>query len=229
MRLAGTCVPPPAAAEPSLYDRRVAEPLPSDAPDRGGSKSARTRERLLDAAATVLAEKGFSGTKLGDIAELARVRAPAIYYYYPSREDLIEEVMYVGAAAMRARLVEALAALPAGATPADRVATAVETHLRNELEISDYSKAIVRNGNQLPEPVGRRALAEIAAYNEIWRGLVAELGAAGQLRADVDPAVGRMIVLGALNWAVEWWRPDRGPIEDVIATAQSMVLHALRP
>jgi len=193
------------------------------------AKSARTRRRLLDAAATVLSRKGFAGTRLSDIAEQAHVQAPAIYYYYPSREDLIEEVMYVGAAAMRTHLVAALEALPPSAGPVERIGAAVEAHLRHELEISAYSTAIIRNANQLPEPVSRRALAEVAAYNDVWRVLVAELAAAGELRADVDPAVGRMMVLGALNWAAEWWDPAGGPLDDVIRTAQSMVLHSLRP
>ncbi|MDT7772733.1 MAG: hypothetical protein QOC67_1657, partial [Pseudonocardiales bacterium] len=77
--------------------------------------------------------------------------------------------------------------------------------------------------------VSRRALAEIAAYNDVWRGLVADLAAIGQLRADVEPATGRMLVLGALNWTAEWWDPSRGPLSELIRTAQSMVLHALRP
>lgn len=198
-------------------------------PVGAGSKSARTRERLLDAAAGVLSRKGFAGTRLSDIAEQAQVQAPAIYYYYSSREDLIEEVMYVGATAMRTNLLEVLAALPPGTKPADRIAAAVEAHLRHELEISEYSTAIIRNANQLPENVSRRALAEVGAYNDIWRGLIAELAAAGQLRSDVDAAVARMLVLGALNWAAEWWSPERGPLEETISTAQSMVLHALRP
>lgn len=192
------------------------------------TKSARTRRRLLDAAASVLSEKGFSGTRLSDVAEKARVQAPAIYYYYPSREDLIEEVVFVGAAAMRAHLAEALEAA-ADRPPAARIAAAVEAHLRNELQLSDYSRAMIRNANQLPEHVSRRALAEVAAYNDLWRTLVAELAAAGQLREDIDPSAARMLVLGALNWAAEWWNPERGSIEDVIRTAQSMVLHALRP
>jgi AcrR family transcriptional regulator len=194
----------------------------------GGSKSARTRERLLDAAAKVLSNKGFAGTRLADIAEQAHVQAPAIYYYYASREDLIEEVMYVGAAAMRTHLVEALAALPADSTPERRIEVAVEAHLRHELELSEYSTAIIRNANQLPENVSRRALAEVAAYNDLWRGLIADLAAAGRLRADVDQAAGRMLVLGALNWAAEWWDPDRAPLDQTIRTAQSMILHALR-
>jgi TetR/AcrR family transcriptional regulator, cholesterol catabolism regulator len=192
------------------------------------TKSGRTRERLLDAAAAVLSRKGFSGTRLSDIAEQAQLQTPAIYYYYPSREDLIEEVMYVGAAAMREHLETTLAALPADTTPAERIAAAVEAHLRNELQISDYSQAIIRNSNQLPEAVSRRAMAEVSAYNDIWRRLIEELAEAGQLRPDVTPSVARMLVLGAINWATEWWDPEQGPIEPLISTAQSMVLHSLR-
>lgn len=206
--------------------RRAADS--SEAAEASETKSARTRERLLDAAAEVLSRKGFAGTRLSDIAQQAQVRAPAIYYYYPSREDLIEEVMYVGAAAMRSQLRDALEAAT-DEDPESRIAIAVDVHLRHELQLSHYTKAMIRNANQLPTHLGRRSLDEVGAYNTMWRGLIADLAAAGQLRADLDPGAARMLVLGALNWAGEWWDPDKGPIELVIATAQSMVLHALRP
>lgn len=200
-----------------------------DEADSAATKSARTHARLLDAAAAVLAEKGFAGTRLTDIAERAQIQAPAIYYYYPSREHLIEAVVRSGAASMRAYLERTLDGLPAAATPTDRIAAAVEAHLRHELELSDYARAVVRNANQIPDEFRRAAITEIGGYYEIWRGLIEDMRVAGQLRADVDPSVGRMIVLGSLNWTVEWWDAERGPIEQVIAVAQSMVLHALRP
>ncbi|MFC5995016.1 TetR/AcrR family transcriptional regulator [Pseudonocardia hispaniensis] len=212
--------------------RKTAPPPDDDQPTDGeaaATKSARTRQRLLDSAAAVLARKGFAGTRLSDIAAQAQVQAPAIYYYYPSREDLIEEVMTTGASAIRNNLEKTLAELPDGTPPAARIAAAVEAHLRLELEISDYAKAITRNANQLPPSLSKRAKAEVTAYYELWRGLIEDLAAAQQLREDVDPSVGRMIVLGALNWTAEWWRPERGSLEDVIRTTQSMVLHALRP
>jgi len=43
------------------------------------SKSARTRKRILDAAAYVLSRKGYAGTRLSDVAELAKLQTPAIY------------------------------------------------------------------------------------------------------------------------------------------------------
>jgi TetR/AcrR family transcriptional regulator, cholesterol catabolism regulator len=36
-----------------------------------------------------------------------------------------------------------------------------------------------------------------------------------------------MLVLGALNWAAEWWNPRRGSLEVVVRTAQSLVRHGL--
>ena len=39
----------------------------------------------------------------------------------------------------------------------------------------------------------------------------------------------RMLVLGALNWAAEWWNPRRGSLDAVVRTAQSLVRHGLGP
>jgi hypothetical protein len=36
-----------------------------------------------------------------------------------------------------------------------------------------------------------------------------------------------MMVLGALNWAAEWWNPRRGSLDTVVRTAQSIVRHGL--
>jgi AcrR family transcriptional regulator len=103
--------------------------------DETDSKSARTRVRILDAAAHVLSVKGYAGTRLSDVAEYAEIQAPAIYYYFPSREDLIEEVMFSGIADMRKHLLEVLAALPPESAPLDRIMAAVDAHLRHELEL----------------------------------------------------------------------------------------------
>jgi AcrR family transcriptional regulator len=191
------------------------------------SKSARTRQRILDAAAHVLSRKGYAGTRLTDVAEQANVQAPAIYYYFPSREDLIEEVMWSGIAAMREHLSRVLAALPAGADPLDRIDAAVEAHLRYCLEISDYTTASIRNAGQVPESVRIRYSAEAAKYGDTWRKLLQDAGHAGLLRPGLDPVTARMMVLGALNWSAEWWNPRRGSLDTVVRTAQSLVRHGL--
>jgi len=193
------------------------------------SKSARTRTRILDAAAHVLSIKGYAGMRLSDVAEYAEIQAPAIYYYFPSREDLIEEVMWAGIADMRDHFLEVLAGAPAEASPMDKIMMGVEAHLRHELEISDYTTASIRNAGQLPENIRKRQIAEEARYGEVWKKLFKQAAAAGEIRADLDLYIAQMLVFGALNWTAEWWNPKRGSLETVVAMAQSFVREGLSP
>ena len=191
------------------------------------TKSARTRVRILDAAAKVLSRKGYGGMRLSDVAQVADLQAPAIYYYFDSREDLIEEVMWVGIADMREHLTRVLDALPPGTPAMDRILVAAEAHLRHELEISDYATASIRNAGQVPDKIRKRQLAEEARYGEIWRDLMSSAAAEGTLRADLDPYIAQMLVLGSLNWTAEWWSPKRGKVDLVVANAKSFIRHAI--
>ncbi|WP_051111650.1 TetR/AcrR family transcriptional regulator [Sciscionella marina] len=191
--------------------------------DEHSSKSARTRQRILDAAAHVLSRKGYAGTRLTDVADVAEIQAPAIYYYFPSREDLIEEVMWSGIASMGEHVQAQLDALPSDTDPLDRIDAAVEEHLRYQLEISDYTTAAIRNAGQIPDSIRVRYTAEANRYGDIWRKLFRDAKRSGQLRGDLDQRAARMLVMGALNWAAEWWNPRRGSLDHVIRTAKSLV------
>jgi AcrR family transcriptional regulator len=193
------------------------------------SKSARTRARILDAAAHVLSIKGYAGTRLADVAEYAEIQAPAIYYYFPSRDELIEEVMFCGIADMRKHLLEVLDALPPETSPLDRIMAAVEAHLRHELELSDYTTASIRNSGQVPDRLRTRQLDEEAAYGAIWRRLFDDAAADGQLRSDLDPRIAQLLVLGSLNWTAEWWNPRRSSLDLIVKNAQSLVRAGLSP
>ena len=206
-------------AAPSAHAKQANRQMPV--------KSAQTRRRVLDAAAKILAAKGFAGTRLSDIADEAELRAPAIYYYFRSREDLVEEVMWVGNKGTREYVVKTLDALDPATSPLDRILVAVKAHLEHILGISDYAKAATRNGLQLPQGMRARQIAEQAEYSRIWRGLLADAADAGQLREGLDPYAARMLIIGALNWAPEWWDIKRGSLESLIHSAQDLVRHAL--
>lgn len=186
-----------------------------------------TRARILAAAARALSVKGYSKTHLADIAEFAELQPPAVYYYFSSREELISAVMREGQRMVREHVLARMALLPVDATPAARVAAAVEAHLRLELELSDFASAVTRNAGQLPASIRTELDVESEAFHDVWRGILAEAAADGSLRTGLDASIGRMLVIGALNWATDWWREDLVPLDTVIGTAQSLVDAAL--
>jgi AcrR family transcriptional regulator len=196
---------------------------------REGAKSARTRERILLAAAQVLSRKGYAGTRLADVAAVAEVQAPAVYYYWSSREELLEEVVTVGQRATMEHVVASLEALPADTSAMERIGRAIAAHLEVVLGRSDFSQAAIRNAGQLPADIRERQLVGQRAYADVWRSLVEDAVAAGEMAPDVDTRAVRMLVLGALNWAPEWWDPERNPLEEVVSTTQRIVRSGLRP
>lgn len=204
-------------------------PSEPEAPTKDQSKSDRTRSRILDAAAHVLCTKGFAGTRLTDVAEHAQLQAPAIYYYFASREDLIEETVFRGVNDLRNHLKRALDALPPGTSPMDQILTAAEIHLRHGLELSDYARASIRNSSQIPERLRARHKKELTAYNRIWKRLMTAAAADGQIRDDVDPKLAQPLILGALNWSAEWWDPRRNSVDTLVANAQVFIRHSLSP
>ncbi|MFC4590865.1 TetR family transcriptional regulator [Sphaerisporangium corydalis] len=54
-----------------------------------GVTAAETRERLLDAAAGVFAERGYDGTRVADIAAAAGVSNGALYAHFASKGELL--------------------------------------------------------------------------------------------------------------------------------------------
>jgi AcrR family transcriptional regulator len=201
----------------------------ASSPNNAEPKSVRTRARILDAAAHVLSRKGYAGTRLADVAEYADLQTPAIYYHFESRDALIEEVMCAGIADMRRHLQKVLDELPDGTSSMDRILVAVEEHLRHELETSDYASAWIRNVAQIPDELRARARKEELAYGRIWRELFDTAATDGQLRPDLNARYAQLLVIGALNWAAEWFDPRRTSVESVVRNAQAMVRAGLSP
>jgi AcrR family transcriptional regulator len=50
------------------------------------------RKKIVDAAYSLFVEKGFHGTTMGEIARLLGVTKPALYQYFPGKEDLYAAV-----------------------------------------------------------------------------------------------------------------------------------------
>ncbi|NYD57199.1 AcrR family transcriptional regulator [Nocardioides marinisabuli] len=190
-------------------------------------KSARTQERIRAAAARILSERGIATARLGDIAAAAGVQAPAIYYYYASREELIEDVIRLGQIGTEARVTQAIEELD-GHTPAlEKICVAVEAHLRALHELSDYTTAAVRNVGQMPTEMRERMRADQRRYGRVWKRLFEQARDQGELRAGLDLRTAQLLVIGALNWTPEWWADSRVPLETLVTTACELTRHGL--
>ncbi|WP_127479325.1 TetR/AcrR family transcriptional regulator [Nocardioides pantholopis] len=197
-------------------------PAAQSATERG----ARTRARILDATAAVLNANGYAGTRLSEIASVARLQTPAIYYYFSSRDEVIEAVVAAGHQSVIDHVAGALADMT-GASNLEKILAAVEAHLTFVLTESQYASASIRNLGHLPAEMRTRQLSQRRAYGQMWKDLFEAGQQAGEFDPEVDIADARMLILGALNWAPEWWDPSRGALGAIVAEAKRFVRKGL--
>jgi AcrR family transcriptional regulator len=189
-----------------------------------------TRQSILEAAARIFRRDGYSAARLTDIAGEIGMKAGSLYYHFGSREALVEEVMAVGTRRTHQAVRDALAALPPDAGPLVPLETAIRRHLVMVLAQEDIASATIKLIWQAPAAVREKVLAEQRAYGDLWRGLLEQARDLGALRADVDLSVTRMAIMGALNWAADWYRPNgRQTPQEVARDIAAMVLGGLAP
>lgn len=219
--------------QPKAMDRKIptADPVePSGSGTSAGRsvrKSARTRERILAAAARVFRDRGYAGATLGMIAAAAGLQAGSLYYHFDSREMLVDTVMTEGTRRVHAAACRRLAALSPDTPPLRRLAVLIETHLEMALSAGDTTSAMIKLIWQVPADIRDRQLAEQRAYGALWRRTLQEAREAGEIRDDLNLSVVRMAILGALNWAADWYRPGGDPPARIAHDVVAMALHGL--
>ncbi|MCJ1681251.1 TetR/AcrR family transcriptional regulator [Streptomyces sp. APSN-46.1] len=70
----------------------------------GSGRRQATRQKLYEAAVTLIAEQGFSATTVDEIAERAGVAKGTVYYNFASKTDLFEELLRHGVGLLTASL-----------------------------------------------------------------------------------------------------------------------------
>ncbi|MDO9111506.1 MAG: TetR/AcrR family transcriptional regulator [Desulfatirhabdiaceae bacterium] len=104
------CTRADAAAYPRCADSRD---IFTGAPGTDQPAAIETRERILMAAGSLFADKGYAGTSVREIVETAGVTKPTLYYYFKSKEDLYLQLMDMAADSFN-EIFEEIRCLPGG-------------------------------------------------------------------------------------------------------------------
>ena len=173
--------------------------MAATAPTRAPRQDNR-RQHLLDAAAGLICQRGYHATSMRDIGRATDMLPGSIYYHFGSKEELLIAIYAEGVRRIAERVDEAVAR---GTDPMKRLEAACVAHLEMLLTDSDYARVVVR---VLPEDVpaaSTRLTALRDDYEERFRKLIAALALPRGRRR-----YARLTLLGALNGAQTWYRPD---------------------
>mgnify|MGYP000604341506 FL=1 len=186
-----------------------------------------TRERILLEAARLFRHRGYAATTLREVADASGIKAGSIYYHFESKEQILGEVLDKGIQVVADAVHARVDALPATATARERVAAAIEGHLWGLLHHGDFTSANIRIYGQVPTAAKNRHRAVRRAYADYWDRLLEDALKRGELRPDSSTTMIRLFVIGALNWTVEWYNPQKGSFQDFVTQVNDIVFDGI--
>ena len=183
-----------------------------DIPDPIG-KAEKSRAEILIAAARVLRDNGYKATTLRQIADEAEMKAGSVYYHFKSKEAIVDEVLNAGLSDLLTGVSAAVQDFEAPYDHHARIATAIWTHLDFLFKASEFTSANIRSYGMLPNSFRERHRGIRHEYGRLWDRILREAQDDGAIRSDIKIVPLRQVMLGALNWTVEWFDPNE-PAKD---------------
>lgn len=155
------------------------------------------RQRILDAALKVFAERGFFNAKVSEVARQAGVADGTIYLYFQNKDDLLISLFEDRMDFLIRRITEDLS--KSSGTVPDRIRRLIYHHLQLAVEHPELAEFITVELRQSGKFVREYGNPKFQEYLRILRDLVEEGQADGSLRSTIDPRTVVRALFGALD------------------------------
>ena len=192
-----------------------------------------SREQIIQAAAELFMEFGYSATSIDAVAERLGATKGRIYHHYRSKADLFFDVQ----AAAMSRLneeIEPIARRTDG--PVERLSAMALRHTQILLTELPMQKVAVQGlERHLLASAGVKQLRSIVKMRDDYEKLFVEVideGVRSGVFVDLPPGLLAKPFFGALNWATVWYSQRRlqspEAIEEIARTLAGFAMRGLR-
>jgi len=167
-----------------------------------------TRQRksdIVQEAARLFDQIGYHGVNMEMIAEAAGVRKPTLYHYIKAKDQILFEIHETIVDRLHAVTQERI---HAGAPALTVLKGAVTEIFRLIHDHPGFVRAFFEHFREMNSENRAKLRERRAGYERDLIAVVRQGVEKGEL-APVEPRIALLTVLGAANWAYQWYRPSR--------------------
>lgn len=170
------------------------------------------REAMLDKAAALFSSKGFHGAAMTDLAVACEVSKSLLYHYFPSKEDVLYEVM----TSHLDELVEDVkTVLSEDGRVEEKISHLVHAFMNHYVGAADRHKVLLNELKNLPPD---RQSAIVAKQRSIINSVQSLLsGLRGSPKDTAKLRAFTMLMFGMINWTHTWFNPGGAVSSDELA------------
>jgi AcrR family transcriptional regulator len=176
---------------------------------------------ILRAAAALIAQRGYHGTSMRDIARAVGLQMASLYHHFGSKQELLALIMRTAMHDLTSYVSDAVAA--SGDDPRDQLAAAIHAHVRFHTERRPEIIVADAELRALEEPGRAEIIAMRDAHTALFRRPIDALGAP-------DAGIVTAAVITMCTDVALWFRDDGPRTADAVADAFTrLALDGLSP
>ncbi len=183
-----------------------------------------TRQRILEAAIRVFAQKGYHDARMDDIVQEAGSSKGSVYFHFPSKEGLFLALIDEFARRLEDHLTAAIEEQQGGMA---RVEAALEAGLQVFAQYRQLAKIFLVQAVGLGQSFEEKRRAILDRFADLIRQYLDEAIADGDI-PPLDTEIAALVWVGAINELVMRWiqtgRPSR---ERLLPTLRLMLLRSI--
>lgn len=159
-------------------------------------------QRILDAAVSIFAEKGFHAARVADVADRASVADGTIYLYFRNKEELLMTAINTAFDAFMSRARSELAMIDSPAAKLRRLAGLHLEALGSNRDLAVVFQMELRQSARFLAPFSHQQMVE---YFGLVRETIREGQSKGIFRPDLHDKIAANCFFGALDEMVTSW------------------------
>ena len=157
-----------------------------------------SRERIVERAAELFAERGVAGTSLDDVLTAAGAGKGQLYHYFSGRDELVAEAVGLRCTQVMAGLTQALGSVASLAGLTQALAGFVAGFEQMGMPGCPIG-SLAADVAESNEGARQQAAAAFDAWERLFADALERMRQQGELRADASPAVLATALLASLE------------------------------
>jgi TetR/AcrR family fatty acid metabolism transcriptional regulator len=184
-----------------------------------------TRERILEAAAGVFAEKGFYGAAVDDIVRASDTSKGSFYFHFPNKRGIFTALVDHLSARLLQRVESAIEAEP---DPQRRLDAALRAVLTGFAQRRRLARLLLVEAAGVGHAMDEHLMAVHQRFSDLIQRHLDAAVATGQIPAQ-DTALAACVWMGALNEVVIRWlhRGQPDSLQDAIPGLRALLMRSV--
>ena len=191
----------------------------------GGKRDCmKKKEQILLDIAELFFKRGYEKTSIRDISKALNISKPGLYHHFTSKQEILFDIISDFMGKTNQYLKENMELIQG---PEDRLLFIIQSHTRFFVKYPAQTKVVVYEAHSLEGEFAEQFKAKQLEYIEIIKNVLKEIMKNSGIKINLNVAT--FILLGVLNWTIQWYKPDgKVPPESLAKELWTFFLRGLK-